>query len=517
MILKDFITNFNTTPFLFLGSGISRRYLGLPDWKGLLIEFAQRIHSDEFAYEYYEQKAMSMNCKAGLLPKISELIQLDFDKKWFEDVSIRKISDDLKIHIKNGASPYKVEICKYIQDFGSIIPEYTGETELLQKLSYKNITGVITTNYDTLIETLFRDYKKYIGQEELIFSPIQGIAEIYKIHGTVETPSSIILNEKDYEIFESNNSYLAAKLLTIFMEYPVIFMGYSITDRNIQKILTSIIACLKPENLKKLENRFLFVEYSKDTNSLDVESHTILLGEKSINMKKVTLSDFSLIYNALQEKKNKLPAKVLRRFKDELYHYVVSNQTKGTMKVALFDDTRIADEDLILGIGSTSNFGVKGLKGLSSNEWYTNIILNDLNVPAEDLLEFSYPSLFKSNSKRLPVYKYISLSKKSFPEIEALAKSQNYESFRNNTSRKNSQKFSTSSSLLEIYNSDYTLEKKLRLILFFDENQMNLEELETILLDLFQKNRNILNSISSSEKSQLRTLILIYDYLKWKK
>lgn len=50
--------------------------------------------------------------------------------------------------------------------------------------------------------------------------------------------------------------------MTIFMEYPIIFMGYSISDTNIQKIIKSIIDCLDVQQLKMLEDRFVFVEYS---------------------------------------------------------------------------------------------------------------------------------------------------------------------------------------------------------------------------------------------------------------
>jgi len=78
MELKDIINNFNTAPFLFVGSGITRRYLGLPDWKGLLEHFARKIRDDNFIYSYYENKAKTMECSAGAFPKIAELIQNEF-------------------------------------------------------------------------------------------------------------------------------------------------------------------------------------------------------------------------------------------------------------------------------------------------------------------------------------------------------------------------------------------------------------------------------------------------------
>lgn len=91
MTIEDIINNFNTTPFLFIGSGMSRRYLNLPDWKGLLKYFAEKVSNDEFAYDSYENKAKTMECKCGIMPKVAELIQQDFDKKWFEDEQIRTI------------------------------------------------------------------------------------------------------------------------------------------------------------------------------------------------------------------------------------------------------------------------------------------------------------------------------------------------------------------------------------------------------------------------------------------
>lgn len=81
MTIGEIIGKFATPPFLFVGSGMSRRYLNLPDWKGLLKHFAEIITEDEFGYDFYENKAKAMQCKSGIMPKVAELIQRDFDQR----------------------------------------------------------------------------------------------------------------------------------------------------------------------------------------------------------------------------------------------------------------------------------------------------------------------------------------------------------------------------------------------------------------------------------------------------
>ena len=241
MTIGEIIGKFNTTPFLFVGSGLTRRYLNLPDWKGLLKHFAEIIRNDEFSYSSYENQAKGMVCKAGIFPKVAELIQKDFDKKWFSDESIRTVEKKMLEEIQNGLSPFKAELGAYISRKASVVESYQNEIEKLAEISEKSIAGVITTNYDSFLEDYFKGFCKYVGQSQLIFSPIQGVAEIYKIHGSIEEPGSIVINEEDYIEFQEKSAYLAAKLMTIFMEYPIIFIGYSIGDSNIQSIIRSIV------------------------------------------------------------------------------------------------------------------------------------------------------------------------------------------------------------------------------------------------------------------------------------
>ena len=86
----------------------------MPDWRGLLKHFAYEIKADDFAYSAYENKASKEETPEGLLPKVAELIQIDYDEKWFSDPNIRTLNKDMLIKVKEGLSPFKAEVASYI-------------------------------------------------------------------------------------------------------------------------------------------------------------------------------------------------------------------------------------------------------------------------------------------------------------------------------------------------------------------------------------------------------------------
>ena len=518
MNIQDLVEKFNTTPFLFLGSGMTRRYYDLPDWKGLLDHFAREIKNDDFTYSAYENRALKMETPVGLLPKVAELIQTDYDEKWFNDTTIRTVDEDSMERIKNGLSPFKAEIASYIKRNCRIVEKYKIEIEMLSKLSEKNIAGVITTNYDTFIEDNFIGYTKFVGQKQLIFSAIQGIAEIFKIHGSVEQPESLIINERDYLDFDKKSSYLAAKLMTIFMEYPIIFMGYSISDANIQKIIKSIIECLDTEQIKLLEDRFIFVEYQPGKVGIEVSPYIIMVDDKPLSMKRIVVEDFKLIYKALEGKKSKLPVRILRKFKQELYNFTVTNMPTANIRVASIEDDRVQDEELVMAIGRYSDYGLRGLHGLKADEWYRNIVIEDIEFSADDLLQFAFEDLIKQNSGRLPVNKYLSEATGDYPACIELAKKQDFNNIISTTIKKNRNRLGTYTSVRQIWeNEKSSLDKATNLIAHLPEENIDVVELEAILKEIFEDNVNVLQNSKPAIRTNVRRLIMIYDYLKWGK
>ena len=382
--LDELIESLNTIPFLFIGSGLSIRYFNLPNWTNLLKAMTAKISDNEFAYQKYEQIAKEYENPYGLNPKIASLIEKDFNKLWFENEKIRTVDEYYINKVKDGCSPFKAEMAYYLKQRSVLNEEYKDEVKLLSNITKKSIAGIITTNYDLFLDTYVSGFKIYTGQEALLFSQLQGIAETYKIHGSVKEPETIIINEKDYERFKEKSEYLAAKLLTIFVEYPIIFIGYSITDSNIRDILKSIVKCLSKDQVKLLKNKFIFIEYDSEMENYEIsESYISLDNDQMLVMTKVKLADFSLLYNAIGKKKMKIPVRLLRVLKDELYLYTITNKPTKNIKVASIDDERVSSDELVMSIGTTESVNLNGLRGITVDQWYefsTPIVLRPMEV-----------------------------------------------------------------------------------------------------------------------------------------
>lgn len=285
--LRDKIQCTGSHPFLFVGSGFSQRYMKTERWGELLRYFCKEFSGDEFRYNAYASRTNEREYY-GQQPEIASLLEVDYNKAVFSDSQYR---DFLQAHaeaIKANISPLKIAVSDHLSK--AVFDADNEEIRLLKKLAVRSVAGIITTNYDTLLEHIFTGYRTYVGQEDLIFAQLAGLGEIYKIHGSVDRPDSLVLTSRDYREFEHLSAYLIAKLLTIFLEYPIIFIGYSLSDRNVQNILRQIAVCLSQSKLDVLQDRLIFVDYD-DSNTISTRSFQFDNG-KSISMTQIATKDF---------------------------------------------------------------------------------------------------------------------------------------------------------------------------------------------------------------------------------
>lgn len=515
-ILKHLIKDDNQ-PLLFVGSGLSIRYLGLENWEGLLRRFAQEASDSKLAYEMYVQTAKSLECKEGLLPKVAELIERDFNKKWFTAADYEKSRELHADDVKKGISPFKIEIASYMKEKSQqAIAKYASEIELFKKLEKRSISGVVTTNYDCFLEYCFPSYTTYIGQEQLFFSPLHGISEIYKIHGCCTKPGTIVINESDYVDFTETNAYLAAKLLTFFIEHPIVFLGYSISDTNIEKIMKSIVRCLSTENLEKIKERLFFIVRAKGDETEDISTYTKAFeGGKSIDMTKVRLKTYEPLYQAMLENQAKYNAPMLRRLKQDIYELVLTNKPSGKIRTVNLEDEKLEDVEIVVGVGVLAEFGKTGYGGLTAEEIYLDVVFNDREFNAVDVLTLALPTLLAHNSNSLPVHKYLAGYQGEPPERVSQAKKNKFDDLLSSTAIKNRAKSKFREETIESLSKNYPTWKCLQELPNLKQGNIDVDKLGDFLRQILKDNPHALSKSDAGFKTGLKRAIRIYDWLKY--
>jgi hypothetical protein len=506
-------------PFLFIGSGFTRRYLGLPDWVGLLKIFAEQAKpGNSLAYDSYAQRVKALNKGPLSLPAVASAIEADFNERWFGAAEFEEQRNIFSESVRNGVSPFKLCIADYIASHKIETKNQLLLDELacFSRLAKRSLAGVITTNYDTLIERHLEGFKVFTGQDELVFSAIQGIAEIYKIHGSCTKPGSLIVNQEDYENFEQKNAYLAAKLLTIFVEHPIIFMGYSLTDDNIRSILSSIIDCLPPSKVDLLKNRMIFVEWNNsDPADNSVSTHSIDFGKgKTLAMTRVLIDRYMPVFSGLLKIKARYNLAWMRRLKNDIYEIVKNNQPIERVTLINFEGSGENEPQYVAGI--TTSGGVE-YKMPDVSDIYRDIVMDDGGFDAQRLIEDALEKLLKMHSNSIPFYKYLLKYEGQVPDFLKNNLANSLDHFRSNTIRSQKKKLCPTWQEFEALYEGNNLAKALDCFPMLDARSIQLDKLEIILKKIFSNNKDILGASNTNQtlKTNLRRIIKMYDWLKF--
>ena len=122
---------------------------------------------------------------------------------------------------------------------------------LLQALIKLNFSHVLTTNYDTSLETAYQSAGSEIAvinwsdRKEVgtFLREVAGRGEkryfVY-LHGKYDAPDRIVLTERDYAERYLLADEASKKLFAVFMVRPVVFIGFSLSDPELMNLIRSI-------------------------------------------------------------------------------------------------------------------------------------------------------------------------------------------------------------------------------------------------------------------------------------
>lgn len=374
MNIYEFMSNYKNHPVLFIGTGMSLRYLDNSyTWDGLLSKIAIDLFGDD--REYLNIKSRHSRNGKFKYDVIAEELQKRFDETLERepDGRFKEINDKFFESMRSGntLSRFKIYISKLLS---SLNYKSNSDIELAElKKARKNVGSIITTNYDKLAQDIF-EFNPLIGNDILLSNPY---GSVYKIHGCVDEPSKIIITEKDYHNFKAKYELIRAQLLSLFIHNPIIFLGYNVGDENIKEILRTIFTYVEAnsETANRIRQNFLLVEYESNSNNVDIIEHDIGIDQFStIRINKIKTDNFSQIYRALAELTLPISAMDVRKFQSiakEIY-------TGGSIKVSFTEDMdNLNNSDKVVAIGSmrTINYSFQTIPEMMLN--YFKIIEED--------------------------------------------------------------------------------------------------------------------------------------------
>lgn len=401
MKIDEFIKQYKNHPILFVGTGLSLRYLkNSYNWNGLLHFIAMQLKKDE---EYYlDLKSKSYENGKYNYEKIASFLEKDFNKELENDRNgeFKNVNDlfyELMKKEKN-VSRFKIYISKILSNM-EIKEDKKEEIELFRKIR-KNIGSIITTNYDEFIEKTF-DFTPLIGNNILLSNPY---GAVYKIHGCISNIENIIISEEDYKKFDKEYELIRAQLLSLFIHNPIIFLGYSIEDNNIKNILKTIFSYINPDSeiAQKIKRNFLLIEYDMGSKNDTVTDYDINMDSTIIRINKLKTDDFALLFQNISDLNLPISAMDIKK----VQNIVKEIYAGGNIKVSITEDLdELKNSDKVLAIGTNKTIRYVYQK---STEYITNYfkIMEEGNSQILSIIdEFEI-----QNGQYFPIYGYSTIN-----------------------------------------------------------------------------------------------------------
>lgn len=268
-VLEELIKN-NEFPIIFIGAGISKRYLkNYPSWLELLEGIWKKVEEKDFYSELniISEKVEVVNEKEKdfyINTKMATLLENQIESKFNKgELKIEGLTSKEKFIKK--INPFKKFLVNSFSNY-DIIPEKKEEIIEFQNM-LKKARIILTTNYDTFIEDIINEkdkktLKKYIGQKGL-FRSENGYCELYKIHGCVSECNTIVITEKDYEQYNKNSILITSKIVSNLLHSPIIFLGYSLTDLNVRNILKNFAEALDSSEKNEFSKKIIIINWDE--------------------------------------------------------------------------------------------------------------------------------------------------------------------------------------------------------------------------------------------------------------
>lgn len=499
MNIKEFVSAYRNHPILFVGTGVSLRYLIESfKWDELLKKIAFELSGND---EYYlDLKSDSQLNGTYRYELIASKLEKNFTEALLKDRDgkFKEVNDLFYKNMNAGKNipRFKLYVAILLASIQTK-PEMSTELAELKKIG-KNIGSIVTTNYDTFIET-FLDFVPLIGNDILLSNPY---GAVYKIHGCITDPEKIIVTMEDYGKFHEKYELIRAQLLSLFIHNPIVFIGYSVSDDNIKNLLKTIFTYVEPnsDQAKKIKDNFLLIERDMNSNNEEIIDHDIdIEGFPTIRINKIKTDNYIAFYRAIADLALPISAMDIRKVQSivkEIY-------AGGDIQVKVTEDLdSLKNNEKILAIGSSKSIQYQYMTAQETANNYFKIVEESNGQLLELIDKYNI-----SKTQYFPIFAF----SKICPRLERAEKLKLQQTAKldealaqvsENTKNKHSK---INEILTDV--SISTSNKSKAVLWALMSNQLNLAEVETTLKNF--------KDFPNQNSTEYRKMLCAYDFKKY--
>ena len=204
----------------------------------------------------------------------------------------------------------------------------------------------------------------------------------------------------------------------MLLHSPIIFLGYSLTDRNVRKLIKSFAMSLSDQEKEELEKRLLLVQWEKGSEKL-VEQ-VINDPDLGCRLTVIRTDNYSLIYDKIAEINQGVAPAEVRRYQHVIKQLIIEKGKAGSLQSDLvspneLDDIEknLKDRNIVVAIGDSKLiFNMPNVV-----EYILDYIRDDTEQNNDTMLRF----IASQNNNILPFWRYLSeesILKSSLAESE---------------------------------------------------------------------------------------------------
>ncbi len=142
----------------------------------------------------------------------------------------------------------------------SMLPEDIAPNLLDELIAALRPKHIVTTNFDTLLDQVARDYEVIRDDKDLM----TGISSHYllKLHGDIRQPEKLVFKEDDYLHYSHTHRLMETFLKSLLIDHVFLFVGYSLNDYNLKTFVSWIEYIAEEMQVKQKMHRNYFLSSS---------------------------------------------------------------------------------------------------------------------------------------------------------------------------------------------------------------------------------------------------------------